>query len=214
MSFLEYLERNYDNLIELSLEHVQLVLISMAIAIVIGLPLGVIAHRKRLLRSPILSTTSFFLTLPSLALFALFIPFLGLGAPPAIAGLMLYALLPVVSNTIAGLGSVDPAIVKASRGMGIGPGRRLLQVELPLAWPVILTGIRVSTQVIVGIAAIAVFVGGPGLGNEIFRGLRSVPNANAPNLIYGGTLAIIVLALLFDAVFVLIRRLTTSRGIR
>lgn len=214
MNFLEYLERNYDNLIELSIEHVQLVLISMAIAVLIGLPLGVIAHRKRLLSSPILTTTSFFLTLPSLALFALFIPFFGLGAPPAIAGLTLYALLPVVSNTIAGLASVDPAVVKASRGMGIGPWRRLMQIEVPLAWPVIVTGIRVSTQVIVGIAAIAVFVGGPGLGNEIFRGLRSVPNANAPNLIYGGTLAIIVLALLFDAVFVLIRRLTTSRGIR
>lgn len=214
MNFLEYLERNYDNLIELSIEHIQLVVISMAIAIAVGLPLGIVAHRKRLLQSPILSTTAFFLTLPSLALFALFIPIFGLGAPPAIAGLTLYALLPVVSNTVAGLASVDPAVVKASRGMGMGAGRRLLQIELPLAWPVILTGIRVSTQVIVGIAAIAVFVGGPGLGNEIFRGLRSVPNANAPNLIYGGTLAIIVLALLFDAVFVLIRRFTTSRGIR
>lgn len=214
VSFLEYLERNYENLIELSLEHVQLVVISMAIAVAIGLPLGILAHRRSWTRAPILSATSFFLTLPSLALFALFIPFFGLGAPPAIAGLTLYALLPVVSNTVAGLASVDPAIVKASRGMGIGPGRRLLQIELPLAWPVIITGIRVSTQVIVGIAAIAVFVGGPGLGNEIFRGLRSVPNANAPNLIYGGTLAIVVLALLFDAVFVLIRRLTTSRGIR
>lgn len=214
MTFLEYLERNWENLIELSIEHAQLVVISMLIAVAIGVPLGIVGHRNSLLRSPILSVTSFFLTLPSLALFALFIPFVGLGAPPAIAGLTLYALLPVVSNTIAGLGSVSPAIVKSSRGMGMGPVRRLLQVELPLAWPVIITGIRVSTQVIVGIAAIAVFVGGPGLGNEIFRGLRSVPNANAPNLIYGGTLAIVVLALLFDAVFVLIRRLTTSRGIR
>lgn len=214
MTFLEYLERNWENLIDLSIEHAQLVVISMLIAVAIGIPLGVVGHRSGLLRAPILSVTSFFLTLPSLALFALFIPIFGLGAPPAIAGLTLYALLPVVSNTIAGLGSVSPAVVKSSRGMGMGPARRLLQVELPLAWPVIITGIRVSTQVIVGIAAIAVFVGGPGLGNEIFRGLRSVPNANAPNLIYGGTLAIIVLALLFDAVFVLIRRLTTSRGIR
>ena len=214
MTFLEYLERNWENLIELSLEHAQLVVISMLIAVAVGVPLGVIGHRSGLLRAPILSTTSFFLTLPSLALFALFIPIFGLGAPPAIAGLTLYALLPVVSNTMAGLASVSPAVVQSSRGMGMGSARRLLQVELPLAWPVIITGIRVSTQVIVGIAAIAVFVGGPGLGNEIFRGLRSVPNANAPNLIYGGTLAIIVLALLFDAVFVLIRRLTTSRGIR
>ena len=214
VSFLDYLTNSYDNLLELSIEHIRLVVTAMAIAILIGLPLGIIAHRFRFTRDPILTVTSFFLTLPSLALFAIFIPFLGIGATPAIAALTLYALLPVVSNTLAGLSSVSPAIIKASRGMGMGSARRLMQVELPLAWPVIITGIRVSTQVVVGIAAIAVFVGGPGLGNEIFRGIRSVPNANAPNLIYGGTLAVVVLALLFDAVFVLIRRLTTSRGIR
>ncbi len=214
MSFFEYLSNSYDNLFELSLEHIRLVVIAMGIAIAIGLPLGVVAHRVRFLRDPIITVTSFFLTLPSLALFALFIPIVGIGATPAIAALTLYALLPVVSNTLAGLSSVSPAIIKASRGMGMGSTRRLLQIELPLAWPVIITGVRVSTQVVVGIAAIAVFVGGPGLGNEIFRGIRSVPNANAPNLIYGGTLAVVVLALLFDAVFVLIRRLTTSRGIR
>lgn len=214
MTFLEYLERNYDNLIELSLEHIQLVLIAMGIAIVVGIPLGVIGQRNRLLRSPILSVTSFFLTIPSLALFAIFIPLVGIGAAPAIAGLTLYALLPIVSNTVAGLASVDRAIIQASRGMGMGSFRRLAQVEIPLAWPVILTGVRVSTQVVVGIAAIAVFVGGPGLGNEIFRGVRSTGSPNAPNLIYGGTLAIVILALLFDAVFVLISRLTTSRGIR
>jgi len=214
VTFLEYLTNSYDNLIELSLEHIYLVLVSMGIAIVVGLPLGVLAHRLNYTRSPILSVTSFFLTLPSLALFAIFVPIFGLGAPPAIAGLTLYALLPIVANTLAGLGSVDPAIVKASRGMGIGSARRLLQIEMPLAWPVIITGIRVSTQVVVGIAAIAALVGGPGLGQEIFRGIRSVPNANAANLVYGGTLAVVVLALLFDAAFVLIRRLTTSRGIR
>lgn len=214
MSFFEYLANSYDNLFELSLEHIRLVVIAMGIAIAVGVPLGIIGHRNRFLRDPILTVTSFFLTLPSLALFALFIPIVGIGATPAIAALTLYALLPVVSNTLAGLASVSPAIIKAARGMGMGSTRRLVQIELPLAWPVIITGIRVSTQVVVGIAAIAVFVGGPGLGNEIFRGIRSVPNANAPNLIYGGTLAVVVLALLFDAVFVLIRRLTTSRGIR
>ncbi len=214
VTFSEYLSRNYDNLIELSLEHVQLVLISMGIAVVVGLPLGVLAHRLAFTRAPIVSAASFFLTLPSLALFAIFVPVLGLGAPPAIAGLTLYALLPIVANTLAGLSAVDPAIVKASRGMGMSSTACLARVELPLAWPVIITGIRVSTQVLVGIAAIAALVGGPGLGQEIFRGIRSVPNANAPNLVYGGTLAVVVLALLYDAAFYLIRRLTTSRGFR
>ncbi len=214
MNFADYLERNYDNLIELGLEHLQLVLISMGIATLLGIPLGILAHRNALLRAPLLGMAGFFLTMPSLALFAIFIPVLGIGAKPAIAALTLYALLPIMSNTVAGLSSVDAAVVKASRGMGLGSSRRLWQVELPLAWPVIITGVRVSTQIVVGIAAIAALVGGPGLGNEIFRGIRSVPNANAPNLIYGGTLAVVVLALLLDAVFVIIRRLTTSRGIR
>lgn len=216
MDFSEYLSDNYDYLIELGLEHLQLVGISMGLAILLGVPLGILAHRIRLLREPILNVTGTFLTIPSLALFAIFIPIFGIGAPPAIAGLTLYALLPIVGNTVAGLAGVSPALVKASRGMGLGAGRRLLQVELPLAWPVLITGIRVSTQITVGIAAIAVFVGGPGLGNEIFRGIRTtaaVPGVKE-NLIYGGTLAIVVIAMVLDLAFVLIRRFTTPRGIR
>jgi osmoprotectant transport system permease protein len=214
MTFSEYLENNYENLIELSVEHIQLVLITMLIATLAGIPLGIIAHRSALLRPSILGLTSFFLTIPSLALFAIFIPVFGLGSPPAIVALTLYALLPIVANTVAGLASVSPAVVKASRGMGMGTWRRLGLVELPLAWPVIVTGMRVSTQVTIGIAAIAVFVGGPGLGNEIFRGIRSLGTPGAENLVYGGTLGIVVIALAFDAVFVLVRRLTTPRGIR
>lgn len=214
MNFFDYLSNNYENLFTLSLEHIRLVVVSMLIATVVGVPLGVVAHRSTTLRPPIVSTVSVFLTIPSLALLAVFVPIFGLGSPPAIAGLTLYALLPVVSNTIAGLGSVDPAIVKASRGMGVGSLRRLVQVELPLAWPVIITGIRVATQIVIGIAAIAVLVGGPGLGNEIFRGIRSLGATGADNLVFGGTLAVVVLALLFDAVFVIITRLTTSRGLR
>lgn len=214
MDFTEYLSNNYENLITLSIEHIQLVLISMLSATLFGVPLGILAHRSALLRPTILSASSFFLTIPSLALFAIFIPIFGLGSPPAVVALTLYALLPIVSNTVAGLGGVSPAIVKASRGMGLGPWRRLWQIELPLAWPVIVAGLRVSTQVVIGIAAIAVFVGGPGLGNEIFRGLRSYGNPGAENLVYGGTLAIVAIALIFDAFFVLVRRLTTPRGIR
>lgn len=214
MTFSEYLSNSYENLIELSIEHLQLVAITMVIATLVGVPLGILAHRSSLLRPPIMSTTSFFLTIPSLALFAIFIPVFGLGSPPAIVALTLYALLPIVGNTVAGLSSVSPAIVKASRGMGMGSWRRLGLVELPLAWPVIVTGLRVSTQVTIGIAAIAVFVGGPGLGNEIFRGIRSLGNPGAENLVYGGTLAIVVIALAFDGAFVLVRRFTTPRGIR
>ena len=130
------------------------------------------------------------------------------------AGPLLYALLPIVRNTVAGLDSVDAGVSRAARGMGMGPWRRFVRIELPLAWPVVLTGVRVSTQVVVGIAAIAAFVNGPGLGNEIFRGLRSLGSPFALNFVLGGTLGIVIVALLFDAAFLLLRRLTMSRGIR
>ncbi|MGB5952585.1 MAG: ABC transporter permease [Ornithinimicrobium sp.] len=199
---------------ELTLEHLQLVVISMLLAIIISIPAGIVAFRRSNLRPAIVSSASVMLTIPSLALFALFVPVFGLGQAPAVAALTLYALLPIISNTIAGLQSVDPAITKSARGMGVGHWRRLFTIELPLAWPVILTGVRVSTQIVVGIAAIAALVGGPGLGTEIFRGLRSLGSPGAENLVYGGTLAVIVLALLLDAFFIFVRRFTTSRGIR
>ncbi|MBU2666298.1 ABC transporter permease [Actinoplanes bogorensis] len=197
-----------------ALDHIVVVGISVGIALVLGCALGVLAHRSPRLRPPILAVSATLLTIPSLALFAMFIPLLGLGTPPAVVALVLYALLPIVRNTVVGLGSVDQSVLRAARGMGMGSWRRFLRIELPLAWPVVLTGVRVSTQVVVGIAAIAALVNGPGLGNEIFRGLRSLGSPFALNLVLGGTLGIVVVALLFDAFFIALRRLTTARGIR
>jgi len=214
VTFFEYLESNREPLLELALAHVQLVLTSIGIALVIGFTLGAAAHRIPRFRPLALTFASTVLTIPSLALFALFIPLLGLGSRPAIAALALYGLLPIVRNTISGLEGVDPAIVRAARGMGMSAGRRFLRVELPLAWPVLLAGLRVSTQVVIGIAAIAAFVNGPGLGNEIFRGLRSLGSPFALNFVLGGTVGIVVIALLFDAAYLLLQRLTTSKGVR
>lgn len=214
MTFLDYLENNRRPLLELTLAHVQLVLTSIAIALVLGTTLGVMAHRVPSFRPFALTFSATMLTIPSLALFALTIPLLGLGSKPSIFALVLYGLLPIVRNTIAGLEGVDPAVVRAARGMGMTAGRRFLRIELPLAWPVLLAGVRVSTQVVIGIAAIAAFVNGPGLGNEIFRGLRSLGSPFALNFVLGGTLGIVVLALLFDAAFILLQRLTTSKGVR
>jgi osmoprotectant transport system permease protein len=214
MTFLTYLQLNAGPLLDETLSHIQVVGISVGIALVLGCVLGVVAHRSALLRPLILGVSSILLTIPSLALFALAIPLFGLGTPPTIVALVLYALLPIVRNTVAGLDSVDSGVSRAARGMGMGPWRRFVRIELPLAWPVVLTGVRVSTQVVVGIAAIAAFVNGPGLGNEIFRGLRSLGSPFALNFVLGGTLGIIIVALLFDAAFILLRRLTMSRGIR
>jgi osmoprotectant transport system permease protein len=214
VTFWEYLGDNYTVLLQQSLVHIQLVGTSVGLAVVVGVLLGIVAHRSVLLRPTILNVTSTLLTIPSLALFALLIPFVGIGNGAPIIALFLYALLPIVRNTVSGLRSVDPAIVQSARGMGISAFGRLARIELPLAWPVILTGIRVSTLLNVGIAAIAVLVGGGGLGQEIFRGIRSLGSPFAPNLVYGGTLFIILIAMLFDAFFLVLGRLTTTRGVR
>ena len=214
MSFWDYLRTNYDALLEQSVQHIRLVGYSVAAAVVVGVALGIVAHRSQPARSAILTVTSTLLTIPSLAFFALLIPVVGIGNAAPTVALFFYALLPIVRNTVSGLESVDPAIVESAKGMGMGWWRRLQRIELPLAWPVILTGVRVATLLNVGIAAIAVLVGGDGLGQEIFRGIRSLGSPFAPNLVFGGTLFIVLIAALFDLFFTILGRITTSRGIR
>ncbi len=215
MNFFDYLSRQAPNITQRLVEHAEVVLISMAIATVIGVGLGLLVYRSRHATDFALAVTGTFLTIPSFALFALLIPLLGLGYPPTVVALVLYALLPIVRNTVAGLESVDPAILESARGMGLDARRRLWRVQFPLAWPVILTGIRVSTIVVVGIAAIAAgVVNGPGLGALIFGGLSAIGSPFALNEALAGVLGVAVVALGYDAIFVLVARLTTSRGIR
>lgn len=215
-SFTEYLTSptTQRELLSQAGEHVVLTLLPVAFALVIGLALGVLAFRSDTFRGPIVGLTSAVLTIPSFALFALLIPLLGIGNAAPIVALTLYALLPIVRNTLAGLASVDRAIVESARGMGMGGWRRLLRIELPNAWPVILSGVRVATLLTVGIAAVAALVGGDGLGQEIFRGIGRIPSPGSLEALLGGTLAIVSLAVLFDLVYLLIGRLTISRGIR
>ena len=214
MSFFVYLQSRWAHLLQLSLQHLYVVVVSVAIATVIGVALGLATYQRQRARDAVLAVTGIFLTIPSLALFGLFIGWLGLGTPPVIVALVMYSLLPIVRNTIVGLRGVDPAVVESAQGMGMGRASRLLRIELPLAWPVILTGMRVSTLLCVGIAAIGAYVRGPGLGNDIFTGLARIGSAVAVNLVLGGVVGIIVLAILLDALYVLINRLTTARGIR
>ena len=217
MSFPEYLAYSWDHVLELAIGHAIVVAISLAIAVVIGVSLGVLVYRRERVANAALAVTSTFLTIPSLALFGLLIPLPligGLGYRPAVVALVMYALLPILRNTVTGLRSVDPAVVESAQGMGMSARERLWRIELPLAWPVIIAGVRVSTMLLMGIAAIAAVVNGPGLGDDIFAGLARIGGANALNLVLGGTLGIIVLALLFDTFFNLLGKLTTSRGIR
>ncbi len=213
-SFLSYLERRWEHLLELALVHAAVVAMALAAAAVIGVGLGVAVRRRERATNLALAVTGTFLTVPSFALFGLLVPIVGIGLAPTVVALTMFALLPVLRNTVAGLRAVDPAGVEAARGLGMSARERLLHVELPLAWPIILAGMRVATLLIVGITAIAAAVNGPGLGEDIFRGLASIGSATAINLVLGGVLGVILLAILFDAAYAALGRLTTSRGMR
>ena len=213
MGFLRYLASRWEHLLELAIAHAQVVFLSLLIATVIGVTAGVLVYRRERSAEVVLAVTSTFLTIPSFALFGLLLPVFGLGWTPTVFALVVYALLPIVRNTVVGLRSVDPAITESAQGMGMSRWRRLFEIELPLAWPVILTGVRVSTLIIVGIAAIAAYVNGPGLGEDIFQGISRIGSATALNLVLGAVLAIVLLALIFDGFFALLGKLTTSRGL-
>ena len=214
MSFGDYLARRWEDITLLAIGHLQVVLIAVGIAAVLAIPLGALVAGRPAASRPVLAITGTMLTIPSFALFGLLIPLFGLGAAPAIIALVLYAIFPIVRNTVTGLESVPPEVLDAARGMGLSPLRRLVVVRLPLAWPVILTGIRLATIMSVGIAAIAAAVAGPGLGQLIFDGLARNGGANALNDTLAGVLGVAVLALALDLLFIGLVRLTTSRGLQ
>ncbi len=214
MNFFEFLIDRYDDFLAAGVGHVLIVGISILLSSVIGVALGVATYRHERARELALAVTGSFLTIPSFALFILLIGPLGLGAKPVVVALTLYGLLPIVRNTITGLREVDPSIVESAQGMGMSRRQRLVRVELPLAWPVILTGVRVTSLILVGIATIGAIVLGPGYGELIFTGLARVGTAVAVNLVLAGMLGVILVAILFDVAFTVLRTLTTSRGIR
>ncbi len=202
MSILDFYGRHVGEVLLLVRQHVGLVAMSTAIAVLIGLPLGVFVARRPAWQKPILGLTNVVQTIPSLALFGLLIPVFGIGAWTAITALVLYALLPIVRNTFTGITGVDPAVREAGRGMGMTDGELLRLVELPLAAGVILAGVRVAVVVSVGIATIAAAIGAGGLGVYIFRGVATVDDT----LILAGALPAAMLALLADALLGLAER--------
>ncbi|WP_091849667.1 ABC transporter permease [Candidatus Aquiluna sp. UB-MaderosW2red] len=204
----------FDEILELSAEHVIAVLVSLSIAAVFGVATGLLVWQRPIARSLAIATTGVILTIPSMALLALMIPTFGLGWLPTIVALSLYSLLPIVRNTVVGLREVPLAVMESAKGMGMSKTKVLFKIQLPMAWPVIITGLRVATQLAIGIAAIAAYVAGPGLGEYIFKGLSSLGAKNALNFALTGTVMIVIIALLFDALFAAISRLTTSKGIR
>lgn len=189
-----FLIKYASEILDRTLEHLLLVAISIGVATLIGIPLGILITRQKNLRQPILGIANILQTLPSLALFGLLIPLAGIGAIPAIIALILYSLLPIIRNTYTGITGVDPAIIEAGRGMGMTDRELLLQVEIPLALSVILAGVRVAAVIGIGIATIAAAIGAGGLGELIFRGIAVVNN----QLLLAGAVPAAVIALLAD----------------
>ncbi|MFR9751015.1 ABC transporter permease [Nocardia sp. 004] len=207
------MHRRHQLLVDFTL-HVSAVLQSVLLATVIAVLIGLLVYRSPLGSSLATALAGAVLTIPSFALLGLLIPLLGLGVAPTVTALVIYALLPIMRNTIIGLTSVDPAVTDAARGVGMNRLRVLARIELPLAWPAILAGMRVSTQLSMGILAIAAYAKGPGLGNLIFSGLSRLGSPNAVPQALVGTILIVVAALALDGSYALVGRLTTAKGIR
>ena len=210
----DFLQSHSAQIVFSSWQHVSLVAQCLVLATILAVGLAAVAYRSSILSSAANSLSAIGLTIPAFALVGLVIAPLGFGVPPAVAVVTFFAILPILRNTVVGLNGVDPAVVESARGIGMGRIRTLLTVELPLAWPVILGGIRVSAQMVMGIAAVAAYVLGPGLGGFIFSGLSRLGGANSLESVLTGVIGVVILALILDLVLVGLGRLTTPRGIR
>jgi len=197
LNVFQFIVLNYNEVLRVTLEHLWMVVGSIFLAVVVGIPLGILITRWPGLDKPVLGTANIIQTIPSLALFGFLLPVPWIGARAdrlAILALSLYALLPLIRNTYAGIKGVDRSVVEAGRGMGMTDRQLLFQVELPLALGVIIAGVRVATVICVGLATIAAAIGAGGLGEYIFRGLAMVNN----QLILAGAIPAAALALLAD----------------
>ena len=210
----EYVTERADLIAYQAFQHLSLVVQCVLLGSAIGVGVAMLVYRSRSATALANGVSAVGLTIPAFALLGILLAPFGFGITPAVIAVTFYAALPVLRNAVVGLSGVDQSLVESARGIGMSRLATLLRVELPLAWPVILAGIRVSTQMVMGIAAVAAYVLGPGLGSLIFSGLSRLGGANALNATLVGTIAIVLLALVLDAVLVLVGRLTTSRGIR
>lgn len=207
---LETIQDRSDLIIDAFFQHIFLSFVALIIAIVIAVPLGMFVSKYRRLAEPIIGVTAVLQTIPSLALFGFLVPIIGIGSKTALVALVIYALLPIVRNVFTGITSVDPSIIEAGSGMGMTPNQVLFKIELPIALPFIMAGIRTATVLTVGIATLATFVGAGGLGDIIYRGLQSYNNA----LVFAGAVPVALLAILFDVLLKFVEKSVTPKGLK
>ena len=210
MSILAYFVKSANLILKLTLEHITITVIAVSVSTVIGVAIGILITRYRRAAMPVIGVSGIIYTIPSLALFGMLIPFIGIGIKPALIALILYSQLALIRNTYVGITTIDPSIREAGRGMGMSPWQFLRMVELPVALPVIMAGIRTAAVMNIGTATIAAYIGAGGLGWLIFRGIASVNTEQ----ILAGALPVTMLAIGVDYLFVLLERVLTPFGLR
>ncbi|MBP1155794.1 MULTISPECIES: ABC transporter permease [unclassified Paenibacillus] len=200
--FFRYVGENWLYLVELTYQHILMVISALLLALIVGVPFGILAARVPKLAGVILASANVVQVFPSLAMLVLLMIVFGLGFTTVVIGLFLYSLLPVIRNTYVGLTQVDPAITEAGRGVGMSPLQLLFRVQFPLALPFVFTGIRVAAVIAIGVATIAPLIGGEGLGREIYAGINMDNSAR----LYAGAIPAAILALLADLLLGLLQR--------
>jgi osmoprotectant transport system permease protein len=215
MDILRYMLDNLDLIGQRTMEHVSIVFVAVGIAVVTAVPIGVAITQSKAAADAVLYAASMMITVPSIALFGLMIPLLspfghGIGYVPAVIAVILYSQLPIIRNTYTAIADVDPALREAAKGMGMSTMQRLRQVEIPLATPVIMAGVRTAVVMNIGVTAIAAYIGAGGLGTFIARGISQ---SDARQLVTGAV-AVSLLAITIDLFLALVQRLLTSKGIR
>ena len=209
-----YIVGRWDQIWFGSLQHFSLVVQSLILATVVAMLIAFLVYGSPKFSSLANGVSAVGLTIPSFALIGILIVPFGFGVTPSVIVVTFFAVLPILRNAVVGLQGVDPAVVESARGIGMGRLRTMLTIEFPLAWPIILTGVRISAQMVMGVAAVTAYALGPGLGGFIFSGLSRLGGANAVESVWVGVVGVVILALILDLLLVGLGRLTTPRGIR
>lgn len=202
MSFTNFFVSRFETIMELTLEHLQMVLIAMTISIILGIVIGVLITYNERAAKVMISIAEVLMTIPSLALFAVLIPIFHIGATPAVVGLVLYTQLPIIRNVYTGIKSINPAIVESAKGMGMSGFKIMYKIKLPLAFPILLAGIRTSVVMGVGMGAIASYVGAGGLGDYIFQGIQRTND----KMVIIGAIMISLMAIIMDRILYLLQK--------
>jgi osmoprotectant transport system permease protein len=214
MGFVEFVQDRWPVLSFLAYQHMSLVVQTLVLATLLALAIGVLIYRSPVGVAVGNTVTAVGLTIPSYALLGVLVGMVGLGVVPSVILLVFFGIFPILRNVVVGLNGVDKTLIESARGMGMSRVTTLIRLELPMAWPVIMTGVRISAQMLMGIAAIAAYALGPGLGGYIFSGISRMGGANATNSIVAATVGILILAVILDSVLNVVTRLTVPRGIR